>query len=76
MFDVVDSDALCYYLVKLDFMNIVIARKLALSAVEWVAISYPSKDRGRPSARAPHDDAHSFDVDEVPAGRGCYRETV
>jgi hypothetical protein len=46
-------------------MDVVIARKPALSAVEWVAISYPSKDRGRPSAKAPYDDAHSFDVDEV-----------
>ena len=30
-----------------------------------MAISYPSKDRGRPSAKAPYDDATSLDVDEV-----------
>jgi hypothetical protein len=32
-----------------------------------VAISYPSKDRGRSGAKAPHGDAHSLDVDEVMA---------
>jgi len=48
-------------------MDIVIARKPALSAVEWVAISYPSKDRGRSGIKAPHGDAYSFDVDEVPS---------
>jgi hypothetical protein len=46
-------------------MEIVIARRPALSAVEWVAISYLSKDTGRSSAKAPHGDTQSFDVDEV-----------
>jgi len=35
-----------------------------------VAISYPSKDRARSSAKAPHGDAHSFDVDELLARDG------
>jgi len=42
-------------------MDVVIARRPKAD----VAISYPSKDRGRPGAKAPHDDAHSFAVDEV-----------
>jgi len=46
-------------------MDIVIARRPKAD----VAISYPSKDRDRPSAKAPHGDAHSFDVDEVVAHR-------
>ena len=35
-----------------------------------VAISYPSKDRARSSAKAPHGDAHSLDVDELLACAG------
>ena len=46
-------------------MDIVIARRPKAD----VAISYPSKDRDRPSAKTPCDDAHSFDVDEVVVGR-------
>jgi len=46
-------------------MDIVTARKPARSAVEWVAILYPSKHRGCSSPEAPHDDAHSFDLDGV-----------
>jgi hypothetical protein len=49
------------------FAGTVIARKPALSAVEWVAISYPSKDRGCSVVKTPLDDAHSFDFDEVGA---------
>ena len=44
-------------------MDVVIARRPKGD----VAISYPSKDRARPSAKAPYDDAHSLDVDEVMA---------
>jgi len=42
-------------------MDIVIARRPKAD----VAISFPSKDKGRSSAKAPHDDTHSFDVDEL-----------
>jgi len=42
-------------------MDVVIARRPKAD----VAISYPSKDRGRPGDKDPYDDAHSFDVDEV-----------
>jgi hypothetical protein len=42
-------------------MDVVIARRPKAD----VAISYPSKDRGRPSAKPPYDDARSLDVDEV-----------
>jgi len=30
-----------------------------------VAISYPSDHRGRSGAKTPHDDAHTFDLDEI-----------
>jgi len=42
-------------------MEIVIARRPKAD----VAISYLSKDTGRSSAKAPHGDTQSFDVDEV-----------
>jgi hypothetical protein len=42
-------------------MDVVIAKRPKAD----VAISYPSKDRGRPGAKEPYDDAHSSDVDEV-----------
>jgi len=49
------------YSVKLDFMHIVIARRPKAD----VAISYPSQHRGCYNTKTTHDDAHSFDLDEV-----------
>jgi len=49
------------YSVEFGFVDIVIARRPKAD----VAISCTSKDRGRSIAKAPHDNAHSFDLDAV-----------
>ena len=49
------------YSVKLDFVDIVIARRPEAD----VAISHPSKDRACSIVKTPHDAVHSLDLDGV-----------